>query len=131
MPTMKTKIAIALGVCLLAGTACTPEEEPDPIIGFWRSTDSVGGERNELEIDAGLVGTATIYFYIGESLFYADFTAVAFAIQDRRYEIEMICDGGCSELNFEMECVMIDERNLRCEGDGAFSSYQSLSFRRY
>jgi hypothetical protein len=131
--TMKNKLSIALSVSLLTPVACnSPEEEKDALVGLWYSLDSVGSDRNELEIGPDLVGTATIYFYYEDSLYYADFTAIAYALEpNRRYEIEMLCDGGCGDLDFEMDCVMVDDRNINCDGDGPFADYENLTFFRY
>lgn len=135
--TMPTKLPIVLGAGLLASacllTACpAAEEEPDRLIGLWRSTESIGGNRNELEIGPDLIGSATIYFYFDESLYYADFTAVAFADEPNRlYEIEMLCEGGCSEFDFQMDCIMVSDSELKCDGDGGFEGYEGLDFRRY
>lgn len=43
----------------------------------------------------------------------------------------MLCDGGCSDLDFEMECLMLDDGNIRCDGDGVFADYENLTFFSY
>lgn len=46
---MKNKFAIALSFYLLSNAACTSDEE-DALVGMWYSLDSVGANRNELDV---------------------------------------------------------------------------------
>lgn len=110
-------LALCLGACL------EPKDDPDPLIGDWQSTERVGGENNEMEIDSDLEGEATIYFYIGDEAYFADFDVVAFDTGSGRYELEFECEGACSELDFFARCTL-DGDELECSGDGPWSEYE-------
>ena len=109
---------------MLIATGCEPSEDsPDPIVGSWQSSERVANEHNEMEIDPDLEGEATIYFFIGEEAYYADFDVVAKPDGGHDYELEFDCQGSCSDLDFEAECEL-DGDELECEGDGNWEEYE-------
>ena len=109
----------------LALAACpNSDSEPDPIAGDWRSSESIGGNRNTLEIDDDLAGTAKVFFAIEGDLFFANFDVVVSPERDGEYTVDMECDGACGELDFEMECEITSSGSrLECEGDGLWGGY--------
>ena len=112
--------ALALSLPLVSGC----EDDPDPIIGRWESTDPIGNSENTLEIDSDMRGESRIYFYQGDGYYYADFDVDVRVIEKgARYELDLSCEGNCGELDFEMECDLITDDRLECEGDGTWSTY--------
>lgn len=121
-PTRSFICTFVLALSCLSG--CQEDEPaPDPMIGAWQSRDSVAGQRNALEVRPDLRGEATIWFYYAEELYYADFDVRVSVIEKgARYELEMECDG-CADFDFDMECDMVYDDRLECDGDGPWESY--------
>jgi len=115
--TLPMLAALALGAC------AQEDDGPDPLIGSWESRDSVAGERNELQIDPDLRGDATIWFFFEGDLYYADFDVSARVLEEgSRYELEMQCEG-CSDFDFDMDCDLVYDDRLECDGDGPWADY--------
>ncbi|MCR9160839.1 MAG: hypothetical protein ACE37F_03605 [Nannocystaceae bacterium] len=107
----------------VATAACDTSDPPDPIIGSWESKERVGAEYNELEIGDDLEGEATIYFFVGDAGYFADFDVVADPEGGGDYELEFDCIGGCNDLSFKAECEL-DGDELECEARGDWESYE-------
>lgn len=114
---------------LLACSGPITEADVDPLLGTWRSIETVEGHANEVAFDVYMRGDATIYLINGEHVVPLDYTAVGFVIDDQHYDVEMICEGGCRALDFTMDCVL-DGSQLSCTGDGPFTNYERLDFQR-
>lgn len=112
-------------LCAAAMTTagCNSEAAPDPIIGAWESTERIGSELNEMEIEDDLEGEATLFFFIGEGAFVAEFDVVVDPEGDGDYELDYECQGDCRELDFTADCEMRGDE-LECEGDGLWSDYE-------
>ncbi len=109
---------------MVAALGCDSEPPaPDPIIGAWESAERIGSDLNEMEIEADLDGEATLYFFIGNDSYFADFDVVAEPEGNGDYELDFECQGGCDELDFTAECEL-DGDELECEGDGRWEEYE-------
>jgi len=108
----------AAAVALLTATGCASNLE-----GNWESEERINGKYNTMYIDADGTGEATLRFSLGSKNYFADFS-IEWEETDDGYEIDMECEGNCSDLDFTMTCK---ERNdgatLKCKGDGKWSEY--------
>lgn len=105
---------------LLACTACAGLD----LEGDWESTDTVGGERNELAVDDNGRGEAVLFFYFDGDLYKGEFDVKWEEKDNGDIEFELDCDGP-SELDFTMDCeVNDDEDELECTGDGGWRDYE-------
>ncbi len=103
---------------LVTASGCT-----DAIIGDWEAKDSFSSsERNDMTIDDDDTGKATIFFSYGGDNYKADFDIEWESLGDDEYDLEMECDGNCSELDFTMECDLKDE-DMDCKGEDMWENY--------
>jgi hypothetical protein len=118
-----TKLASALFAALLF--AGCPGEEIDPIVASWESADTIGSQRNKLELDEQLQGEARIRAYSGETLLEIDFDVTAVARGGGRYVLDMECaEGACSAFDFKMSCTMsAGQDEMRCDAEGLWAKY--------
>lgn len=118
---MKKKNPLLLIALGLLSSACGPS----PAVGDWESADDIGGNRNEMELEEDGQGAATLYFYIDDSLFEADFDLEWEEEDNGSLIIDFECDGDCSEIDFEMECdLSSDEEEMDCDGERPFQDYE-------
>jgi hypothetical protein len=121
-PTPHVPIGALLAMLALSG-ACAPPEELDPLVGSWTSTMRIADEYNEMALDADLVGDATIYFYFDGDAYYADFDVTAERRGQDLYQLDLECQGDCSDLDFAAWCDLLG-RALVCEGNGGWEDYE-------
>ncbi|MCH9681800.1 MAG: hypothetical protein K0V04_10235 [Deltaproteobacteria bacterium] len=122
----QTPLPIVRLVCVAAAlmaVACDTADPIEPIVGAWESTERIGSDHNEMQIDADLDGEATIYFFFDGEWFFADFDVTAEPEGGGDYALEFDCDGGCSELDFTAECEL-DRGDLLCKADGLWEDYE-------
>jgi hypothetical protein len=109
---------------IVAATACDSGDDIDPIVGYWESRETIAGERDELELDDTLRGEARIYFYFAGDPVYADFDVEGQNRGGGRYDLELDCDGDCSELDFEMDCELRANDRLECSATSWLSGVE-------
>ena len=135
---MKTTTTAILGaVAMVVMTGCAEE----PIVGTWRATDDVEGERATLDLsegDGSGTGSATIYGWVSDDAGYWYFVEAENDVRwtllgEGLYSLDLTCrsawfpDYGegteeCDGLDIELECNLVgdEERRLECEGPNDF-----------
>jgi len=129
---------------LVVLSACQPEdEEPEPIIGDWQSTEELEcngygsySDRNKLEIDDDLEGEATIYAaHWNSDEDDVECSVIEYEVEvevdkkGKEYTLKLECDEendsmyDCSDLDFELECEL-DDDEMECDGDELFGDYE-------
>ena len=134
-----TQIKTAVPLLALGLTcSCFVGGEGQPVVGGWRSLQTVGGYHNSLEITPdNLEGSAVVYFGLsGEKGVYVDsFAAGVRVLGEERYTIEMRCDFDDPDcVDFELSCRVATVEGghelLDCRGNGVFESYENFTFQR-
>jgi hypothetical protein len=120
-----TKLPLAL-LAMIAFTGCPDGEEIDPIVASWESTNTIGTQRNTLELDEQLRGDARIRAFAGEALLEIDYDVVAQAKGNGRYILDMKCsEGACTVFDFEMDCNMkAGGDEMTCDAEGLWANYR-------
>jgi hypothetical protein len=107
---------LALAALSLAGCA-------SPAIGDWRSSDTVANEHNEMKLEDDLSGEATVYFYLDDEPYFADYD-VTWEDEGDTIAVDLECKGDCASFDFKMDCELNDDEDeMECDGDGAFRDY--------
>jgi hypothetical protein len=124
-PPRLLRVTPLLAMIVLA-TACDSGDPPDPIVGSWRSTDVIGGDRNELELEDDLAGEAVLHFYYDDDyddgLYFAEFDVIADPQREGEYALYFECLGNCSDLDFTAKCELRADE-LDCTGQDDWSNY--------
>src|SRR5687768_10643400 len=112
------RLAATAACFALSVTACGAD--PPALIGHWVSGSIGGLDPNRLTVEDDLRGESTIYFYIDDVQYYAEFDVDCDSCGER-FCCAMSCTG-CSDFDFVMTCPD-SEPSMRCSGSGAFSEF--------
>ena len=125
------RITMLFGLCLLAtASGCGGDDLEESLEGEWAGVEPVDQSHNELVLEEGGDGSATVYIFrtVDNKPQASPFTFdVDWEGQDE-VEIDMSCQvspfGECEEEDdISMECVVAAGPELQCEADGRWRDY--------
>ncbi len=95
------------------------------IIGDWESSEQLGGQRDELELEEDERGAALIWVTSEGRLIAIEYDVEWREDGTDRYEVDLECDGDCASLDFTMDCEMRgDDDEMKCDADGIFNNFE-------